>query len=514
MSLKQELIESNPKWKELIERWKFLIDSYMGGYNYKEGEYLTAYLFENREAYESRLDTTPLDNHVKAVCAIYNSFLFRQPPKRLMGSLERDVALEPFMQDTDLEGRSFNAVMRDVSTYSSIYGHCWVVIDKPDTVAYTRAEELDQGIRPYISLYTPENVLDWNYNRASNGAYYLDYLKIYEGNSKGADTFRIYTPESITVVEMSANEEPRIISEIPNQLGVIPAVCVYSQRSPMRGIGISDVGDVADMQKAIYNEMSELEQLIRISNHPSLVKTAGTQASAGAGSIVQMPDDLPEGLKPFLLEPNGSGIEGILESIKTKVEAIDRMAHMGGIRSIESRRLSGVALATEFQLLNARLAEKADNLEHAEEQIWRIYSLWQNSVWDGTVEYPDSFNIQDKYNDMNMLKLAKDAGITSPVLNYEVEKQMLRILVDDDDKYQEMEEELEAGMNLLAMDASRETIPMPETAPLSQLNTEMTHPEVTSAEGLVSHMMEMTREGYTMSQILELHPELRGLFNE
>ena len=141
MSLKQEIIESNPYWKELIGRWKFLINSYMGGYNYKEGEYLTAYMFENRESYESRLDTTPLDNHVKAVCAIYNSFLFRQPPKRLMGSLSSDVAIQSFMDDTDLEGRSFNAVMRDVSTYSSIYGHFWVIIDKLNTTAYTKSED-------------------------------------------------------------------------------------------------------------------------------------------------------------------------------------------------------------------------------------------------------------------------------------------------------------------------------------------------------------------------------------
>lgn len=509
MSLKQQLIESNPHWKELIERWKFLIDAYNGGYNYKEGEYLTAYMMENRETYEGRLDSTPYDNHVKAVVAIYNSFLFRQPPKRMMGSLENDIAIEPFMQDTDLEGRNFNAVMRDVSTYSSIYGHCWIVIDKPDTVAYTRAEELEQGIRPYVSLYTPENVLDWNYSRASNGAYYLDYLKIYEGKSGGVDTFRIYTPQSITVVQMGDDDDTaRITSEIPNALGTIPAVCVYSQRSPIRGIGVSDVGDVADMGKAIYNELSELEQLIRISNHPSLVKTSQTQASAGAGSIVQMPDDLPEGLKPFLLEPQGSGIEGILASISNKVEAIDRMAHMGGIRSIESRRLSGVALATEFQLLNARLAEKADNLEHAEEQIWRIYAMWQGTTWDGMIDYPDSFNIQDKYNDMNMLKLAKEAGIQSPVLNAEVEKQMLRIIVDNDETYDELEDKMEE-MPMIATDTT-----LPETAPLSVVeDEEMQHPSVQNAEQLVSHLMEMTREGYTQSQILELHPELRGLFN-
>ena len=443
MSLKEEIIEAHPHWKSHINRWKFLINSYLGGMDYQEGEYLAAYMMENRDDYEVRIDNTPLDNHVKAVVAIMNSFLFRQPPRRNFGSLDNDPGLGPFLQDADLDGRSFNSVMTDVSTYSSVYGHCWVIIDKPTTTAFTRAEELAQDIRPYVSLVTPENVLDWSYSRADNGAYYLNYLKVFEGEDRNQDIFRIYTPELITVVSMSKDGkgEPMIVTEVDNEIGVVPAVCVYSQRSHNKGIGVSDVGDVADMQKAIYNELSEIEQLIRISNHPSLVKTTSTAAAAGAGAIVQMPDDLPEGLKPFLLEPNGSGIEGLLESMRQKVEMIDRMSHMGGIRSIESRRLSGVALATEFQLLNARLSEKGTNLEHAEEQIWRIYALWQDTAWNGAIEYPRSFNIQDKYNDMNMLKIAKDAGIANPVLNKEVETRMLKIIVDDEDEYNMLLEE-------------------------------------------------------------------------
>lgn len=139
-----------------------------------------------------------------------------------------------------------------------------------------------------------------------------------------------------------------------------------------------------------------------------------------------------------------------------------------------------------------------------------MYALWQDTVWDGTVDYPDSFNIQDKYNDMNMLKLAKDAGIQSPVLVKEVEKQMLRIIVDDDDRYQELEEEVE---EIQIMSEGAITMD-PEVAPLSVVDAqEMEHPSVDNAEQLVSHLMEMTREGYTQAQILELHPEIKGLFN-
>jgi len=162
------------------------------------------------------------------------------------------------------------------------------------------------------------------------------------------------------------------------------------------------------------------------------------------------------------------------------------MSHMGGIRSIESRRLSGVALATEFQLLNARLAEKADNLEHAEEQIWRIYAAWQDNVWTGVVDYPDSFNIQDKYNDMAMLKLAKEAGIKDPVLNREVEDSMLKIIVNED-RYQEIKSQPQKDA--------------------------VVHTPVTSAVDLVTHLREMVQAGYTDEEMLALHPELTEMFS-
>ena len=440
-SMKQKLLHTNVAWQENVERWMFLIDSYLGGKDYRDGKYLTAYAMESQEDYESRLDSTPYDNHTKAVVAIYNSFLFREQPDREMGSLENDPGLEAFMKDADLDGRSFEAVIRDISTYANVYGNVWVLLDKPPISAYTRAEELAQGIRPYISIVTPENVLDWRYERSLSGYYVLTYLKVFEGNDGGYDVFRIYTPETVEVWQMGA-DNPMMTMSMPNPLGRVPAVCVYGQRSPTRGVGISAVGDVADMCRAIYNEYSELEQLGRLTNHPSLVKTASTTAAAGAGSIIQMPEDLQADLKPYLLQPNGSSLDGFLKSIEGKVGAIDRMAHMGGIRSIETRRLSGIGLATEFQLLNAKLAEAADGLEHAEDQIWRLYALWQDMVWDGEIKYPDSFNIQDKYNDMNMLKLAKDAAPRSPVLHAVIEKQMLKLLAEPEE-YEEYEDMLD-----------------------------------------------------------------------
>ena len=70
---------------------------------------------------------------------------------------------QDFLKDADKDGRSFNAFMKDCSTYASVFGHVWVVISKNSTGAMTRAQEQAMGVRPYVSMLTPLTVLDWNY---------------------------------------------------------------------------------------------------------------------------------------------------------------------------------------------------------------------------------------------------------------------------------------------------------------------------------------------------------------
>jgi len=243
----------------------------------------------------------------------------------------------------------------------------------------------------------------------------------------------------------------------------------------------------------IYEEYSEIEQIIRLTNHPSLVKTADTEATSGAGSIIQLPDGLDPGLKPYLLQPDGANIESVLDTITKKVDAIDRIASLGGIRSVESRRLSGIGLQTEFQMLNAKLADFAMNLEHAEEQIWRLWAQYQGTTWDGEINYPRNFSIQDKANDVALLKMAKESQPTDPMIVDKIEKMMLEAITER--SYEEVKEWYDEWKA--------------ENKPAKDM---IMHAPVTSADDLVKHLREMVEAGYTDEEIKSLHPELAQLF--
>lgn len=429
----QTLVHGNDIYDDNYTRWRFLLESYLGGDMYRSGEHLTRYQLESDAQYRARLAATPLDNHCRSVVNVYNSFMFREHPDREFGSLETDPTVNEFLRDADLEGRDLDTVMKEVSTWTSVFGHCWMLLSKPNIDAVTRADELAAGVRPYISLLTPMVVLDWTYQRSATGHYTLTYFKYVEDINAQIQAIIEWTPETITTsITDKKRQELKEQTTVPNGLGKIPVVICYNQRSTIRGIGLSDIDDIADQQKAIYNELSEIEQSIRLDSHPSLVTIEGTKIGTGAGAVLYMDPTMDPGLKPYLLENSGADVNAIYASIKNRIESIDKMANTGGVRAVESRVMSGVALETEFQLLNAKLSEKADNLELAEEQLWNLYAEYQGYVWDGEIEYPGSFDIKNTSAEIDNLVKARSAATDPRVLAY-IDHELLEQLGGESD---------------------------------------------------------------------------------
>lgn len=442
MYTKEQIDNVHPDYAANIDRWRLYADSYEGGSAYRNGEYLFKYKLETAGEYDQRLDETPLENHCRRTVDSYSSFIYSATIERQYGSIENNPNLLPFLKDADLDGRSYNAFIREAGKWASVYGAVYVFVDKPASNAGTRAEELRQEIRPYLSLVSPENVIDWQYERLPNGHMQLVYLKVLIKRDQDMMKYKIYTPEMTqTVVSYKEQKQAQILEEVPNALGEIPVVVLYNNRSWKHGIGISDICDVSDIQRSIYSDYSEINQLIKLSNHPTLVKTLDTEASAGAGAIITMPSELPGELKPFLLTPSGQNISTLLDTINRKVHAIEKMTHLDSVSGQKTAR-SGVAMLIEQKALASTLSDKAANLQLAEEQIWRLWCLWEGTAWDGEIYYPDSFDTRDRQQDLMNLKLAVEIGVTDPKLRKYMEQSIASAIVDDEEALQEINESI------------------------------------------------------------------------
>jgi len=481
MFSKDQLKEVHPDYAANIERYRFYADSYQGGTEYLNGEYLFPYVLETSQEYGQRIRETPLENHCRRTIDSYSSFIYGSNIERDYGNIENNPNLDSFLADADLDGRSFNAFMREAGKWASVYGCVFIAVDKPESNATTRAEELGQGIRPYISLLSPENVIDWQYQRQANGHMVMTYLKAIENKTEEYTDFIVYTREN--TMRLRAQKDSKVVSvitETPNTIGEIPIVVLYNNRTWKHNVGVSDIADVADLNRSIYTDYSEINQLIKLSNHPTLVKTQSTEASAGAGAIVTMDENLDSGLKPYLLTPSGQNISTLLDTIDRKVVAIEKMTHLDSVSGQKTAR-SGVAMMIEQKALNSLLADKASNLSLAEEQIWRLWCLWEGTAWDGEVVYPDSFDTRDRTQDLMNLKLAMEIGVSNPLLAKVVQAGIARALVEDADELGEL---------------------------LENISGDVLEHDTTTPENRSAHIQEMIMEGLTDQQILDLHSEI------
>ena len=219
----------------------------------------------------------------------------------------------------------------------------------------------------------------------------------------------------------------------PNPLGYIPFVFHAPLKSPVKGVGLSIIADVANQQRFIYNCVSEIEQHLRISSHPTLVKPTSTDAVSGAGSILNLDESIDPGLKPYLLSPTLSTTDSILKAIDNSVNAIQRMTHTSSIQATTGTPMSGVALQTERQLLNAKLGDIADTLRETELMMWDIWLDWQalNYPEDFSIEYPDTFDMRDEHLELDFLMKTRSSGVTNAMFQHEVSKQIVALTIDD-----------------------------------------------------------------------------------
>lgn len=421
---------TNLEYSRNKDRWLFLLDSYVGGHQYKQGNYLTKYQLEKDVEYQARIATTPLDNHCASVVSVYTSFLFREHPDRDFNDWVGE-DIEAFLRDANMEGQSLDAFMKDVATWAAVFGHTWILMTKPNVGVPSQGAELDMGIRPYVNILTPLAVLDWRWSRTVSGAYELVYFKYIEEVVDKLTIVKEWTKESIVTFVLddeAKTAEVRMMEE--NGLGMIPAILSYNKRSIVKGIGVSDIADIADIQRMIYNLTSEAEQSHRLDGHPSLVVTPDTQYGSGAGAVIVIPENSDPGLKPYVLEHGGANVGSIHATIEKLVEAINRLSNTGGVRATETRTLSGVAMEVEFSLLNARLSEKADALELTEEQMWQMFGMYQGRQWMGKIEYPGSFNIRDTAREFTQLQQAK-ATATDPRVYELIDHELVELLGED-----------------------------------------------------------------------------------
>jgi hypothetical protein len=103
-----------------------------------------------------------MDNHCKSVVHTYSGIIWREPPKRSFGPLENNRALLAMAVNADKQECSLNEFMKSAQEWASVFGVCWIVMDKPAANVRTKADEIERDVRLDHSLLRKRSEADYS----------------------------------------------------------------------------------------------------------------------------------------------------------------------------------------------------------------------------------------------------------------------------------------------------------------------------------------------------------------
>jgi len=438
-----DLRETHYLYQDNIDEYKFLLAAYEGIREIVKLGKIKKHERESQESYDKRIEEIYSFEYTKAIIDLLNFYLFKKPVTRKLGTLEGDSKFQAFLEDCNLYQESFDSWLFEQNRYSSIEGMIGVLVDKSSKQYENQKEEIEAGVYPYVSSYFPTNIYDWVYDRDEANRPFLAYLKIYDDDGQyrlwWVDKFEIWEePEPIDEKDLiTPQSTAQKIAEGINPIGEIPFVWMQNIKHRKKPLGMSDVHGVARIELSIIRNLSQGEEVIDYAAFPMMRKPNKeylpdgpipgdsldeTGVKAVLGFDAEHPESKPDWLEAKVREP----IDAILSWILRKVDEIYRTVNVGGMAGTEISKSakSGIALRTEFQMLNSLLVRKAINLEKAEEKIIYFWLKWEdqaNLLDNVSIERERKYDVEDLASDLENI-LTSSIIVKSQKFQKEIQK--------------------------------------------------------------------------------------------
>ena len=440
----------HPLYEDTKAHWEFLELTYNGGREWFK-QNVHRYLKEGDIEFSGRLDRAYRFNHTREVVDLLNKYLFKQNITR---SLDAPPSVAKFWEKTTRNGLSIKDFARQISKKTSIFGRIAIVIDNnapADVSKMSKAEAEKLDIRTYAYIVPPDQILDHSSDEGGE----LNWILLKEirrddsdplGSSGKEEIFyRLWTRKQwilLTVKSVGRIKRVEIVDQNDHDLGVVPVVLADNIVSDDLYVTPSLIDDIAYLDKAVGNYLSNLDAIIQDQTFSQLAMPA-QNLMPGDDDYNKLMDvgtkrifvyDGENGAVPFYLSPDVKQAGILLEVINKIINEIYHTVGLAGERTKQDNsqgidNSSGVAKAYDFERVNALLAAKADSLEIVENKIVKIVALWNGEEGkladEGFVSYPDNFDTRGLYDEFDLA--ARLMLIDAPDA---VRQEQMRILLD------------------------------------------------------------------------------------
>ena len=451
--LRKLLEKRHSTWSKNIDKWRFYRSSYYGGHDYVDSNVLYQYKDEEEGEYDRRKRASFIDNASRWDINTKNNTIFNTNIKRDFGSLgtaETNVNLDKFLRDADHDGNTFHNFMKMWSKDAAIGGVSYAFVNKPFYNAASKMDEVANDVRPFLSMVSVENILDWEYEYDYLGRKTLSMIKVLERQGVKDDTIKIcYRDQTQTYfVKYDTEEKTKIIEAtslgtMKNNLMEIPVVALFHEKTQTSGLGISEIADTSINQKSIYNDYALIDQAQKLANSSLLVSMDDQKITLGSGGTVTVTmEQIRAGFKPEYLDPAGSvNIGANLSTIQHKEKAISKNTNMESVTGEKVNKTATGAIL-ERTGLDGDLGDKAGNCELAEENVFKFFCKWESTEWNGNIIYSRSFNTHDANQEITNLNMVKPNVKTELFLKW-IEKAYAKAIITDEEERDKVIAEIE-----------------------------------------------------------------------
>jgi hypothetical protein len=449
-----ELEATHYEYKKNLSEWLKYKAAYAGTNDLVEYGALPRNTRESEKSWIARKENAYGFNYTARIVELLNAYIFQKPSNNDYGELGSDDFFQLFLDDSDLCGHSFERTINDLQLWASVFGHVGILIDKPQIdgadAVRTIAQDKADNTYPFITSFTPLNILDWKSGRV-NGRPVLSYLKLRDDDNN----YRVWTRKSFEVWGIDGKTKtPILLSSGANALGEIPFIFMYNKTSGCKYIGQSDVKEISRIDIAILRLLSGSDEVFSLASFPMLMKPylppgVKDENIIGAANVIEFdpknPDSKPEWLRTEIAEP----INAVMMWINNLITEMYKSVHAGGLNA-NGQVKSGESLAREFQTLNAFLAKKTKlSIINTEESVLYFWLKWQgqDELYEGvTIDRPLQFDISALVDELDNFAVAKTL-VNSPTFDKALQKVIARKVLANSTAIDEVtiNDEIDAG---------------------------------------------------------------------
>jgi hypothetical protein len=477
----QVVTEEHAIYTKMQYLWQFYMDSYQGGYRYRENaagvdSSNAAYLFKHESEddksnkYETRRIRSFFDNWCRMPINLYLKYIFseRYPIERTSTKLD---IFNPYIKNYNIRGKDTDAFMRWCGRNMLIFGVYYILVDRPPLPSYvqSKADETKLGIRSYPTGISPLQLTNWSMNPYTR-EYDWIVIKVVDYQNRDWKTesasestyYYLWTPDEIYYTDSGGNlVDPKDMpiegtpNPTPNKLGFVPLVRMTYSDVDNDDHPESFLMDIAEINRSIYNIDSMYDEELYKLCFAQLMKPKSDQKFTeydvsqnqnilSVDKVIEYPEGGPA--PSYLIPP----VKALVEKRARKNELIQdimRLANLGSESGVASDTYqSGIAMSFAYSDTHLTAAQIAGQAEQAEREVWEIIRMWDDLTPEIQVDYPKKFDIRADLEDRENYKALKENMGKSPTLQVALDIKEGKRSLDEDEKFwKTVEDELEAG---------------------------------------------------------------------